>query len=104
PKRPVGGRPRPLDGPRPERTSNSDIDRFMAEIDRLRRKGDGAPAGRGPAAGGQAPRPIIDRPARVEPRPKPPEPRRERDRERRQRPVARTPAPPPLPRTEPVPV
>src|SRR3954452_24391901 len=95
PKRPPGGRPRPLEGPRPERTSNSDIDRFMAEIDRLRRKGEGAPAGRGPAPAGPVPRPIIERPARVEPRPKSPEPRRERDRERRQRQPGRaTPAPP----------
>jgi hypothetical protein len=105
PKRPPAGRPRPVEGPRAERTSNSDIDRFMAEIDRLRRKGEGAPAGRGPTPAGPVPRPIVERPARVEPRPKPPEPRRERDRDRRQRQAARpTPAPPPLPRSEAVPV
>src|SRR5262249_41553831 len=33
------------DSPRVERTSNSDIDRFMAEIDRLRRRGEGGRGG-----------------------------------------------------------
>jgi hypothetical protein len=110
PKRPQGGRPRPVDPqPRAERTSNSDIDRFMAEIDRLRRKGEGAPAGGRPAEQPRpAPKPIIERPSRLEPRAKPPEPprrerERERDRDRRQRPSSR-PAPPPPPRTDPVPV
>ena len=76
PKRRPEGRPRPLDdGPRPERTSNSDIDRFMAEIDRLRRKGEGCrPAGRGrrprpgPAADHRAARPASSR-ARSRPSP-----------------------------------
>lgn len=110
PKRRPDNRPRPTDGPRPERASNTDIDRFMAEIDRLRRKGEGAPAGGRPVEPQRpAPRPIIDRPPRLEQRPKPPEPRRERerdhDRERRQRQSSRpTPPPPPSPRTEPVPV
>jgi hypothetical protein len=102
-----GPRPRPLDGPRVERTSNSDIDRFMAEIDRLRRKGDGHPAGAGRAAEQPRPaaRPIMDRPGRAEPRPRPPEPRRDRDRDRRTRQTIRpVPSPPPLPRTDPVPV
>ena len=114
PKRPQAIRPRPRDPePRVERTSNTDIDRFMAEIDRLRRKGEGAPAGGRPAEQSRpAPKPIIDRPARLEPRPKPAEPpRRERerdregDRERRQRQSSR-PAPPPPPpvRTDPVPI
>ena len=113
PKRPNGGRPRPVDAqPRVERTSNSDIDRFMAEIDRLRRKGEGAPAG-GRAADEPRPaqKPIIDRPPRLESRPKPPEPprrererERDRDRERRQRQSSRPAPPPPPPRTDPVPV
>jgi hypothetical protein len=87
-------RPRPAsNSPRVERTSDTDIDRFMAEIDRLRRRGEGAPS------------------ARPQPRPSP-EPRtragerrdRERERERRPRPIERPmPAPPPLP-TESVPV
>src|SRR5215207_10373033 len=99
PKRPPGNRPRPVEQqPRAERTSNSDIDRFMAEIDRLRRKGEGMPAGGRPAEPQRpAPKPIIERPPRLEPRPKPPEPprrERDRDRERRQRPAGR-PAPPP---------
>ena len=101
PKRPAP-RPRPADdAPRVERTSNSDIDRFMAEIDRLRRKGEGLPAAR--SARPAAP-PIIERPARDEPRPRPTEARRERDRARRGRPPRPAPAPPPLPRTGPVPV
>src|SRR3954453_14155385 len=80
PKRPPGGRPRPVEGPRPERTSNSDIDRFMAEIHPLRRRGEGAPPGRGGEPTRPAPRPIIERPVPL-PRPKPAEPRRERDRD-----------------------
>src|SRR5687767_11476127 len=59
--------------PTPQRTSNSDIDRFMAEIDRLRRRGDGAAAGRPPEQR-PAPPPIIERPPRPvsqsEPRPR----------------------------------
>jgi hypothetical protein len=105
PKRP-GPRPRPLDAPRAERTSNSDIDRFMAEIDRLRRKGEGLPAGRADQSR-PAQRPTVERPTRAEPRPKPVDPRRDRDRERRQRQTARPApvlAPPPLPRTDMVPV
>ena len=43
---PAANRSRPADSPRVERTSNTDIDRFMAEIDRLRRRGEGAPVGR----------------------------------------------------------
>src|SRR3954452_14217650 len=79
-KKPPPSRPRPNNEARPiEKTSNSDIDRFMAEIDRLRRKGEGAPAGRKV----EQPRPInqrpaLERPARVEPRPKPAEPKREK--------------------------
>src|SRR5262249_3449491 len=53
-------------GQRVERTSNSDIDRFMAEIDRLRRRGDGAPAGRPAEPPRPAPRPVE--PLRTEPR------------------------------------
>src|SRR5438067_9729932 len=86
PKRQPPTRVRPLeDGPRVERTSNTDIDRFMAEIDRLRRKGEGLPAG-GRAADRPrpAPPPIIERPKTLEPR-------RERDRERRSRPPRLTP-------------
>jgi hypothetical protein len=96
----VSNRPQPAsDAPRVERTTETDIDRFMAEIDRLRRRGEaGVPQGRP----GEAPRPTTDtRPsARAEPRPRGPEHRR--DRERRPRPVVR-PTPPPLP-TESVPV
>jgi hypothetical protein len=107
------GRPRPADAT-PQRTSNSDIDRFMAEIDRLRRRGEGAAAGR-PAESRPAP-PIIERTPRPlsDARGRSPDRRererereRERDRERRPRPTSRpapTPAPPPLPRSEPVPV
>jgi hypothetical protein len=86
-------RPRPApDSPRVERTSETDIDRFMAEIDRLRRRGEGAPSTRP-----QSPRPSP------EPRSRAGE-RRERERERRPRPVERPiPAPPPLP-SESVPV
>lgn len=90
-------RPRPNPDARVERTSNTDIDRFMAEIDRLRRRGEGAPAGR-PAEPASRPV-IIDRPAsRPEPqsRPRP----NERQRERRPRPTVR-PAPP---ASDPVPV
>src|SRR5262245_5527829 len=86
-------RPRPApESPRVERTSDTDIDRFMAEIDRLRRRGEGAPSTR-------------SQPSRqtVEPRTRPGE-RRDRERERRPRPVERPiPAPPPLP-AESVPV
>src|SRR5436853_187955 len=73
------GRPRPADAA-PQRTSNSDIDRFMAEIDRLRRRGEGATAGRPPDSR-PAP-PLIERTPRPlsEPRPRSLE-RRERDRE-----------------------
>jgi len=115
PRRRPEGRPRPLDDrPRVERTSSSDIDRFMAEIDRLRRKGEGVPAGNRPGEPRPAaPRPIIERPRSLEPRPRPPEPRRERererdrdrDRERRPRTTSRpAPTPPPPSRTELVPV
>src|SRR2546421_13123551 len=52
--RQTSNRPRPLsDSPRTERSSDTDIDRFMAEIDRLRRRGDGATSSRT----SQAPRP-----------------------------------------------
>ena len=106
-KRPPASRPRPpADAPRIEKTSNSDIDRFMAEIDRLRRKGEGAPAG--PASEKPRPvqRPVVERTPRAEPRSKPAEPRRERDRERRARQTSRPvpPAPPPLPMTDALPV
>ena len=106
---PTANRSRPADAPRVERTSNTDIDRFMAEIDRLRRRGEGAPVGR---AAGQAPRPTTieppPRPAqRSEPRARPVErERRERESERKPRTTSRpvAPTPPPLPRTDPVPV
>jgi hypothetical protein len=114
PRRRPEGRPRPFDDrPRAERTSSSDIDRFMAEIDRLRRKGEGLPAGGRAGEPRPAPRPIIERPRSLEPRPRPQEPRRERerdrdrDRERRVRQAPRpapTPTPPPLTRTESVPI
>jgi hypothetical protein len=111
PKRRPDSRPRPVDGPRVERTSNSDIDRFMAEIDRLRRKGEGHPSGRAGDQSRQSPRTIAERPPRPEQRPKPVEQRRERerdrdrDRERRPRSATRpAPVPPPLTRTDPVPV
>src|SRR4051812_7533726 len=70
PKRMPAARPRPPadDGPRVERTSNSDIDRFMAEIDRLRRKGEGAPAGRAADRPRPSPAPVIERPRTAEPR------------------------------------
>ena len=118
---PARQRPAPSDSPRVERTSNSDIDRFMAEIDRLRRRGEGAPAGRAPEpprpAPRQAPRPA---PRPVESAPKPgrlaerenerdrererKERDRDREREQRPRPSARSSPPPPLPRPESVPV
>jgi hypothetical protein len=113
--RPAGAnRPRPdPDAPRVERTSNTDIDRFMAEIDRLRQRGQGAPGGRPSEPPRAAPRPVGEsRPSqRAEPRPRPSERRdrerereRERERDRRTRQAARPPlAPPPLP-SEPVPV
>jgi hypothetical protein len=110
PKRPQPERPRPADAPRVERTTNNDIDRFMAEIDRLRRKGEGVPAGGRPAEEPRpTPKPIIDRPPRLESRPKPPDPprrerERDRDRERRQRQSSRPAPPPPPPRPDPVPV
>ncbi|HVK11661.1 MAG TPA: hypothetical protein VM597_23015, partial [Gemmataceae bacterium] len=96
PRRPQGGpnRPRPNGEPQPQRTSNTDIDRFMAEIDRLRRRGEGEPAGQRPADQRPAPRPAQrpvetqeqPRPPRPEPRPRPVEERRrDRDRERRPR-------------------
>src|SRR5262245_44729928 len=104
------------DSPRIERTSNSDIDRFMAEIDGLRRRGEGAPTGRAAEPPRPAPRPIESSPRpsqRVESRPRPAERERERERERdrdrerrererRPRPSARPAPPPPLPRSEPV--
>jgi hypothetical protein len=100
--RQAASRPRPIaDSPRVERTSDTDIDRFMAEIDRLRRRGEPAPTGRSP----QGPRPIIERGAagRSEARPRPGE-RRDRERERRPRQQGRpTLTPPPLP-VESVPV
>src|SRR5262245_21232837 len=92
---------------RVERTSNSDIDRFMAEIDRLRRRGDGAPAGRPAEPPRSAPRPVepVRTEPRIESRPRPAERRdRDRDRERRPRPAVRPAPPPPPPRTEPLPV
>jgi hypothetical protein len=92
---------------RVERTSNSDIDRFMAEIDRLRRRGDGAPAGRAAEPPRPAPRPVepVRAESRVESRPRPSERReRDRDRERRPRAAARPAPPPPPPRSEPIPV
>jgi hypothetical protein len=103
PNRQAANRPRPNQEQRVERTSDTDIDRFMAEIDRLRRKGEGLPAGRGPQ---QAPRPVADRPAsRPEPRPRPVADRRERERERERRPRPSVrPAPPPLPAADSVPV
>src|SRR5262245_32914922 len=73
------------DSPRIERTSNSDIDRFMAEIDRLRRRGEGAPTGRAAEPPRPAPRPIEPSPRpsqRVESRPRLAERERERERER----------------------
>jgi hypothetical protein len=107
----ASGRPRPPADATPQRTSNSDIDRFMAEIDRLRRRGEGAPSGGRPPQPRPAP-PILERAPRPlsqsEPRPRSLERReRDRERERRPRPTSRpapTPAPPPLPRSEPVPV
>jgi hypothetical protein len=97
PKRQPPARVRPMDdAPRVERTSNSDIDRFMAEIDRLRRKGEGLPAGRSADRPRPAP-PVIERPKTLEPR-------RERDRDRRTRSPRPAPAPPPVRRTDPVPV
>jgi len=112
PRRRPEPRPRPFDDrPRVERTSSSDIDRFMAEIDRLRRKGEGLPAGSRPGEPRPAPRPIIERPRSLEPRPRTTDLRRERererdrDRERRPRAITRpVPTPPPVTRTEPVPV
>jgi hypothetical protein len=90
----TASRPRPAqDSPRVERTSDTDIDRFMAEIDRLRRRGEGAPSTR------PQPRPSLEPRTRVGERRD-----RERERDRRPRPVDRPiPAPPPLP-TESVPV
>jgi len=110
PRRRPEARPRQFDDrPHVERTSGTDIDRFMAEIDRLRRKGEGMPAGGRPGEPRPAPRPIVERPRSLEPRPRPAEPRRERerdrDRERRPRTASRpVPTPPPITRTEPVPV
>lgn len=52
---------RQADAPRVERTSNTDIDRFMAEIDRLRQRGEGA-------AAPPVPRPV-NRPAAPPPLP-----------------------------------
>jgi hypothetical protein len=91
-------RPRPNPDARVERTSDTDIDRFMAEIDRLRRRGEGTPAAR-PAEPASRPV-IIDRSAsrpESQPRPRP----TERQRERRPRPTVRPAA---LSRPEPVPV
>jgi hypothetical protein len=115
---PQAGRQRPAPDATPQRTSNSDIDRFMAEIDRLRRRGDGAAAGR-PVEQRPAPPPIIERRPQSQPEPRPRSlERRERDRERERdrakekerrprqtspRPAA-PPAPPPLPSSETVPV
>ncbi|HEX3150049.1 MAG TPA: hypothetical protein VHR66_18375 [Gemmataceae bacterium] len=105
-KKPPASRQRPYNESRPiEKTSNSDIDRFMAEIDRLRRKGEGAPAGRKV----EQPRPVTQRPAldrpKTEPRARPKEPKREPDRERRTRQSRPAPpVPPPLPRVEALPV
>jgi len=79
------------DNPRVERTSNTDIDRFMAEIDRLRNRGEGAPAGKA----AEPPRPVAV----------PPRPRSGQRREKEQRPraILRSTPPPPLP-SEPVPI
>lgn len=88
-----------------ERTSETDIDRFMAEIDRLRRKGDGAAAGRPPEQARPQPRQEQRPSSRGEPRPRPQGDRRDRDRERerRQRQSQRPTPPPPLP-SESIPV
>src|SRR4029079_13267750 len=68
PKRSPAPRAPPADdAPRVERTSNSDIDRFMAEIDRLRRKGEGAPAGRTADRPRPTPAPIGERPRTAQP-------------------------------------
>ena len=82
------------DNPRVERTSNTDIDRFMAEIDRLRNRGEGVPAGRAV----EPPRPSIP----IELRPRPGQ-REEKEKERRTRANLRKVPPPPLP-SEPVPI
>ncbi len=75
-----------------ERTSNTDINRFMAEIDRLRNRGEGAPAGR-PAEQPRVSSAPLDARPKTGPR---------REKERRPRAVLRTVSPPPLP-SEPVP-
>ncbi len=72
------------DAPRVEKTSNTDIDRFMAEIDRLRRKGEGAPAGpaRAPEPARSSGPPRLPRSTKA---PKPEAPKktaREKERER----------------------
>lgn len=104
-----GNRARPVtDIPRTERTSDNDIDRFMAEIDRLRRRGEGGPATARPPELPRQSRPVLDRPPlapppRPEPRPRPSE-RKDRDRERRVRLSQRPAAPPPPPAPESLPV
>jgi len=55
----------------PEKTTSSDIDRFLQEIDRLRKK-DGAPAASKPAAE-ETQRSRSQQQKRSQPRPKPPE-------------------------------
>jgi hypothetical protein len=97
PNRGGANRPRPNNEPRPERTSDTDIDRFMAEIDRLRRRGEGHSAGRGQQKG---PGSVADRAGRPEPRPR----AIDRSRDRRPRPLSSKPAPPPLPAVQSVPV
>jgi hypothetical protein len=93
------------DSPRVERTSETDIDRFMAEIDRLRRKGEGAPAGRPPEQARPQPRQDQRPSSRGEPRPRPQGERRDRDRERERRPrQSQRPAPPPPLPSESIPV
>lgn len=79
-----------------ERTSNTDIDRFMAEIDRLRNRGEGVPAVRPveqPQSQSRVAPPPVDARPKTGPR---------REKERRPRAVLRTTSPPPLP-SEPVP-
>ena len=80
------------DNSRVERTSNTDIDRFMAEIDRLRNRGEGVPAGKAV----EPPRPSAPGQSR-------PKSSQRREKEPRPRANLRTVPPPPLP-SEPVPV
>jgi len=104
-----GNRQRQQENPqRIERTSETDIDRFMAEIDRLRRKGEGAATGRPPEPPRQQSRQGESRPSnRGEARPRPggvEHRERERERERRPKQQAPRPAPPPPLPAESIPV